>query len=123
MQGEIHPLHSAEQRRRHQAVQADAPLDEAVEPDGVVAPIGQPAEEAVADGQSTHEHRQDDRLCLDGAPQHQRQMLGPHHFIHQRRGARTEEKKWNHHQSREGLAVAELVRVWPTASAAVAHKM
>ena len=55
------------------------------------------AEQPVAQRQSAHEHRQHDRLRLDCAPEHQREVLRPHHLVNQSGDARAKEKEGNQH--------------------------
>src|SRR6185369_2517734 len=84
-------------RVEEKGVKPDGKFDVTVNDQGLRRSVRPRAEQPVAQRQPSHEHRQDHCLRLDRAPEHQREILRPDHFIDQSGRAGAKEEKRNQH--------------------------
>ena len=84
-------------RLEEKGVQPNGEFNTTVDGQRLRGLVGPCAEQPVTQRQPSHEHRQDHRLRLDRAPEHQREILRPDHFVNQGGGAGAKEEKGNQH--------------------------
>ena len=85
------PIGSLVNPTETERIQADDHLQAAVNCQRFLQQVRARTDQSIAQRQSSHEHRQHDRLSVDRAPQHEREVFGPNDLIDQRCRAGTEE--------------------------------
>src|SRR5262249_8591332 len=87
----VNAARAVKQRRRREAVDADAEFQRAVQPEQVLAPLGEPAEDIAPEREPGHEGGEHGRDGVGGAAENLRQHPHPDNLVDQ--GGRTGEKK------------------------------
>lgn len=78
---------------KKEGIEPDQDFHVSVDRQGLAEAVRPNSEHPISQGKTTHEYREDDRLRLNGAPEHEAEIAGPDDLINQRRGTGAKEKK------------------------------